>query len=131
MPETTTLQQACETAIETRLDAELFKALGDETRLAIVVRLAIASGPLTVTEVSGCCGTHLSGVSRHLAQLLRAGVVTSFKNGREVLYRLNHDRLVGQFTELVAAIGACQEHCCEPEPQRSITEMNEREIDWT
>ena len=131
MPETNTLQQACETAIETRLDAELFKALGDPTRLALVVRLATASGPQTVTEVSECCGTHLSGVSRHLTQLQRAGVVTSTKNGREVLYRLNHDRLASQFTELVAAISACQEHCCEPEPIESISIMSEGEIDWT
>lgn len=131
MPETNTLQQACETAIETRLDAELFKALGDETRLAIVVRLATAPGPLTVTEVSGCCGTHLSGVSRHLTQLLRAGVVSSFKNGREVFYRLNHDRLARQFTELVAAISACEENCCQPEPQQIITVMSEDEIGWT
>ena len=36
MQETVTIQQACETAISTRLDAEFFKALGDETRLAIV-----------------------------------------------------------------------------------------------
>ena len=30
VPETATIQQACESAIEMRLDAELFKALGDE-----------------------------------------------------------------------------------------------------
>ena len=130
MPETTTIQQACETAIGSRLDAEFFKALGDPTRLALVVRLATASGPQTVTEVSGCCGTHLSGVSRHLAQLQRAGVVSSFKRGREVRYRLNHDRLAEQFTGLVAAISACQEYCCPPETH-SIEIMSEDEIDWS
>jgi ArsR family transcriptional regulator len=112
MPEKNAVQKACKSAMETRLDAELFKALGDPTRLAIVVRLATASGPQTVTEVSGCCGTHLSGVSRHLAQLQRAGVVSSFKEGREVYYRLNHERLATQFTELVAAITACKQYCC-------------------
>ena len=112
MPEETSIQQACKSAIETRLDPDLFKALGDPTRLAIVVRLATANGPQTVTEVSGCCGTHLSGVSRHLAQLQRAGVVSSHKEGREVYYRLNHERLAGQLTELVAAINACHQYCC-------------------
>ena len=131
MPETNTLQQACETAIGSRLDAELFKALGDETRLAVVVRLATASGPLTVTEVSSCCGTHLSGVSRHLTQLLRAGVVSSIKNGREVLYKLNHERLARQFTELVAAISACKDHCCQPEPQQTISVTVDAGIGWT
>ena len=131
MPEATSIQQACETAIETRLDAELFKALGDPTRLALVVRLATASAPQTVTEVSECCGTHLSGVSRHLAQLQRVGVVSSYKEGREVLYRLNHERLARQFTELVAAISACHERCCQPEPQQTIPLMSDDGIDWT
>ena len=131
MPETNTIQQACKSAIQTRLDADLFKALGDPTRLTIVTRLATASGPQTVTEVSDCCGTHLSGVSRHLTQVQRAGVVTSSKNGREVLYQLNHDLLAQRFTELVAAISACQEYCCQPAQQQSINIMSDAEIDWT
>ena len=118
--------------METRLDAGLFKALGDPTRLQLVVRLATAPGPLTVTEVSGCCDTHLSGVSRHLAQMQRAGVVSSHKDGREVRYRLNHEYLASQFTELVAAISACQQYCCPPqEPQETLSIIKEDEISWT
>lgn len=112
MPEINSIQKACSTAISSRLDAEVFKALGDDARLALVVRLATASGPMTVSEASLCCGTHLSGVSRHLAQLKRAGIVSSRKEGREVFYWLNYEHIATQFTGLVAAISACREYCC-------------------
>ena len=108
------IQEACSVALASRLDADFFKALGDETRLTIVLRLATSTGPQTVSEVSTCCGTHLSGVSRHLAYLERAGIVSSDKVGREVLYRLNHRVLEEQFTELVAAFSACEQYCCQP-----------------
>lgn len=108
-----TVQQACSTALSSHLNADFFKALGDETRLTIVLRLATASEPLTVSEVGTCCGTHLSGVSRHLAFLERAGIVSSRKEGREVFYRLNHAILADHFTELVAAFSACERYCCQ------------------
>jgi DNA-binding transcriptional ArsR family regulator len=130
MEPTKNVQQACESAIQGRLDPDLFKALGDANRLAIVVRLATAAHPLTVTEVSGCCGAHLSGVSRHLAQLKRARVVSSFRSGREVRYRLNHDFLSEQFTGLVAAVSACKQYCCPPETY-SVGIVDEQEIEWT
>jgi DNA-binding transcriptional ArsR family regulator len=108
------IQQACSSALQSRLDVNFFKALGDDTRLAIVMRLATASQPQTVSEVSTCCGTHLSGVSRHLAILERAGLVSSEKVGREVRYKLNHERIAEQFTGLVAAVSACEQYCCQP-----------------
>lgn len=109
----TDIQKACSSALASRLDAEFFKALGDDTRLTIVRRLATAPAALTVGDVGTCCGTHLSGVSRHLAYLERAGIVSSRKVGREVFYRLNHDILAEQFTELVAAFNACDQYCCQ------------------
>lgn len=112
MEKLTDIQQACSAALGSRLDADFFKALGDETRLTIVQRLATASKPQTVGEVSTCCGTHLSGVSRHLSYLERAGIVSSEKVGREVYYRLNREALAEQFTGLVAAFNACEQYCC-------------------
>lgn len=106
------IQQACSVALSSRLNANFFKALGDETRMTIVLRLATAAEPQTVSEVGTCCGTHLSGVSRHLSYLERAGIVSSEKVGREVLYRLNHELLAEQFTGLVAAFSACEQYCC-------------------
>ncbi|MHC1791347.1 ArsR/SmtB family transcription factor [Solidesulfovibrio sp.] len=66
---------------------EVFKALGDPTRLAILARVAGADAPLTVSQASECCGIHFSGVSRHLKVLREAGLVAAEKRGRDVVYR--------------------------------------------
>ena len=99
-------------ALQIHLRPELFRALGDPTRLTLVVRLATASAPQTVTELTDCCGVHLSGVSRHLAMLRDAGVVRADKRGREVRYRLDGDAVTGALRALADALDACREACC-------------------
>ena len=94
------------------LRPEIFKALSDESRLAVLGRLAVADGPVTVTEVADCCGVHLSGVSRHLSILRAAGLVTSNKRGREVLYSLQADVLTKTLRDLADAIESCRARCC-------------------
>lgn len=96
-----------------RLDPEVFRALGDETRVALLCRLAAAPGPLTVTEAAECCGVHLSGVSRHLAALRGAGVVKAQKTGREVRYTLDCGAFATALREMAEALEACQASCCE------------------
>ncbi|MHC4938494.1 MAG: ArsR/SmtB family transcription factor [Planctomycetota bacterium] len=86
------------------LTAGVFRALGDETRLALIARLACAAEPMTVTEAADCCGVHLSGVSRHLAALRDAGLVIARKDGREVRYTLDRDAF--------HAVAAALEGCC-------------------
>lgn len=61
--------EPCRAALAENLRPELFRALCDPNRIAVISRLATAAGPLTVTEISSCCGVHISGVSRHLATL--------------------------------------------------------------
>jgi len=96
------------------IDLEVFRALGDETRLALISRLASAAGPITVTEAATCCGVHLSGVSRHLAALRSAGLVTAEKRGREVRYSLDCAGLASSLREFADALDACQNNqCCE------------------
>lgn len=97
-----------------RLRPELFRALGDPNRLRLVARLAAAPGPMTVTDASTCCGVHLSGVSRHLAQLARAGVVRAERHGREVRYVLCDDELIGALRGLADALEQSREACCAP-----------------
>lgn len=93
---------------------QLFKALGDAQRLTLLGRLATASGPLTVTEASECCGIHISGVSRHLQILKQAGVVEAEKRGREVVYRLGERELVSTLRGVADAL----ERCCCGEPTK-------------
>ncbi|MEM1248817.1 MAG: metalloregulator ArsR/SmtB family transcription factor, partial [Acidobacteriota bacterium] len=85
-----------------------FQALCDPIRLNLVVRLAGAEA-LTVGEATGCCNVHLSGVSRHLAILKRAGVVEAEKRGREVYYRLRSAELARSLRAIAAALDASRE----------------------
>ncbi len=101
----------CATTLERQFDAELFRALGDETRLALIARLAQAAGPMTVTEAAQCCGVHLSGVSRHLAALRQAGIVAAQKEGREVRYSLDCGALARVLRDVAGALEACQDQC--------------------
>ena len=93
------------------LRPEVFKALADPNRQAILARLAGGNGEHTVTEVSGCCSVDLSVVSRHLANLRNAGIVRSRKRGKEVFYTLEADSLVSQLRAIADAI----ERCCSGE----------------
>ncbi|MEM7602152.1 MAG: metalloregulator ArsR/SmtB family transcription factor, partial [Verrucomicrobiota bacterium] len=57
--------------------ADLFKALAEPNRLKILQRLCGCREAQSVSEMSDCCEIDLSVVSRHLAQLKAAGVVTA------------------------------------------------------
>lgn len=62
--------------------ASVFAALGDPTRLALLSRLA--DGPAqSVVELTRGTGLTRQGISKHLAVLEEAGVVSSTRVGRE------------------------------------------------
>lgn len=106
-------QAQSEEGLKRLLQPELFRSLADPTRLQVLFRLACASAPQTVTEISGCCGVHLSGVSRHLAALRDAGVVHAQRRGREVLYSLNRTRLTSALRDLADAVDRCALGACD------------------
>ena len=66
--------------------ADVFKALGHPSRLAIVD--ALADGERCVCELNEAVDADLSTVSRHLAVLRNAGILSSEKRGNQVFYRL-------------------------------------------
>jgi DNA-binding transcriptional ArsR family regulator len=68
-----------------RLD-NLFVALADETRRAILARLS--SGEARVTEVAAPFDISLNSVSKHIRILERSGLITRRRSGREHLLRL-------------------------------------------
>jgi DNA-binding transcriptional ArsR family regulator len=55
---------------------------------------------LSTAELAGRFGMSAPGVSRHLAVLARAGLVSSEREGQRVLYRLNRDALLGALAGL-------------------------------
>ncbi|SEE94895.1 ArsR/SmtB family transcription factor [Jiangella alba] len=62
-----------------RLDV-VFAALSDPTRRAVVERLRL--GPATMTELATPLAASLPALTKHLAVLQRAGLVTTAKQGR-------------------------------------------------
>ncbi len=96
--------------------AELFSALADPTRLILLWRLLQAQGELSVSELSDCCGIHLSGVSRHLAQLRQAQIIDARKEGRTVFYRLRAEPLASTLTALAEAVSS------QAQPSEATTE---------
>ena len=78
---------------------ELFHALSDETRLAIVQRLR--SGEHCVCDLTDLLDAAQSRLSFHLKVLKEAGLVTDRKDGRWVHYSLNREA----FTEVQEVLG--------------------------
>jgi DNA-binding transcriptional ArsR family regulator len=72
--------------------APLFAALGDETRLQVVMRLA-AGGPGSITRLSANSNVSRQAISKHLVVLAEAGLVRSTRRGRERVWDLEPERL--------------------------------------
>ena len=72
--------------------APLFAALGDETRLHLVMRLA-AGGPGSITSLSANSKVTRQAISKHLVVLSDAGLVRSTRRGRERVWDLAPERL--------------------------------------
>lgn len=98
--------------LESLFDPRLFRALADPTRLALVMRLARSGGPATVGQLAEGLPVDLSVVSRHLAQLRDAGVLTSAREGKQVSYQLCCESLA----QTLRTIAAGLENCCPSAP---------------
>jgi DNA-binding transcriptional ArsR family regulator len=77
---------------EIRDAVPLFAALGDETRLQLVMRLA-AGGPGSITRLSANSKVSRQAISKHLDVLADAGLVRSTWRGRERVWDLAPARL--------------------------------------
>ena len=72
--------------------AKLFRALADETRLAILRQLR-DQGEVCACDFQACCTLAQPTVSHHLKVLREAGLVATEKRGLWVHYRLNSGNL--------------------------------------
>jgi len=82
-------------------EAELFSALGHPIRLRLLSLLA--DGPCCACELEPQFDLNQSTVSRHLATLQRAGVLSSHKEGVKVIYRVRDER-VWEIAELARVV---------------------------
>ena len=82
--------------------AEIFKALGDPTRLTILASLWKAKAPICICDFTAGLGLTQPTISHHMAKLKAAGLVESDKRGIWIYYRLQSTlspatrRLLGQ-----------------------------------
>lgn len=72
--------------------APVFAALGDETRLRLVVRLC-DSGPMSIANLTRGTPITRQAITRHLRVMQNAGLVRSARHGRESCWELDTRRL--------------------------------------
>jgi ArsR family transcriptional regulator len=89
------------------LRPRLFKALADQKRVSLLLRIAEEGRPCTVSQVADGSGVDMSVVSRHLALLRDAAIVSCVKRGKEVWYTLEKGTVVRMLRDLADALEAC------------------------
>lgn len=77
--------------------AELFRALGDASRIRILS--AIADEELHVGAIAAIAGISESAVSHHLRGLRQMRLVRARKDGREVYYTLDDEHVTALFRQ--------------------------------
>lgn len=80
------------TPAKVRDAAPLFAALGDATRLGLLVSLC-SGGPLSVTRLSDKFEVSRQAITKHLEVLAEAGLVRSSRQGRERIWSFEPKRL--------------------------------------
>lgn len=78
--------------------AERLKALADETRLRMLLRLG--QGPCRVTHLAEELGIAQASASKHLVVLRQAGLVAVDRRGTEAIYRI-HDPSIFELCDIV------------------------------
>lgn len=68
--------------------APVFAALGDETRLSLVVRLSIGE-PRSIAQLTVGSSLTRQAITKHLRVLEDVGIVTAVRSGRESLFRFD------------------------------------------
>lgn len=71
--------------------AELFKVLGNGSRLSLLVLLG--ESPQTVSALESATGLSQPLVSQHLRTLRQSGLVAADRVGREVMYRVTDEHV--------------------------------------
>ena len=85
-------------------DDELWSAIGDPSRRQ-VLDLVVSNGEVSASWLAGRVPFSRQAVYKHLVVLEEAGLVSRRKQGREVLYQVEADRL-DQATRAMAELAA-------------------------
>ncbi len=72
---------------------EMFRMLADATRVRVLRALGQASGELSVNDLAEAVGKRPAAVSQHLAKLRMARLVTTRRDGNQILYRVANEHV--------------------------------------
>lgn len=89
--------------------ADLFRLLGDPTRLRIV--LACLQGPVAVNDIAAQHDLSASLVSHHLRLLRAARIVKADRQGKQVFYAAADQHISSVLTDML-------EHIAEPDAEQ-------------
>jgi len=109
------------------LSHQLFRALGDPTRVRLLDLLAERCRACSVSELAACLDVDLSVVSRHLALLRAAGVLRATKTGRNVLYEIQFDAVAEILRGIADTLERARDDFNGPGSCVSITTEKEKE----
>lgn len=70
---------------DAQVHAQVFAALGDETRLALVAKLS-AGQPCSIAQLTQDSTLTRQAITKHLRVLENVGIVCSVRSGRESLF---------------------------------------------
>ena len=93
------------------LESSFFKALCEPARIAVLKRV-MQLGSADVTEIAAELPQERSVVSRHLQQLLDAGILHSSKVGRQVFYEVDGPAIVQRLEEILRHTKHLTALCC-------------------
>ncbi len=69
---------------------DIYAALGNEVRAKLL--LCLSRNSKNVTEMIHTCGLSQSAVSQHLRKLKSAGLVSTKKAGKEIIYSIKYKK---------------------------------------
>lgn len=87
---------------KSRRSAEIFAALGDETRLSIVTKLSSGQAR-SISQLTEDYDVTRQAITKHLRVLEDVGVVHSIRSGRENLFELD-PKPIQQMKDYLAAV---------------------------
>lgn len=94
---------------ETAALAEIFRLMGDPSRLRIV--LTCLRGEVAVNDIANSLGLSQSSVSHHLRLLRSARILKAERRGKQVFYGAADHHVRGMLEDMV-------EHIAEPKSER-------------
>ncbi len=94
-------KKTAQRVLDFKQQARLLRAIANETRLKIIVRLY--EGPCNVSELVELTKVDQSTISKHLAVLRNSGIVEDQRQGNKVIYHLVTPCVIG-FLECSAEV---------------------------